>query len=577
MNFLKLQISYVALSRKSRGIFYSLLLLSCFAVLGCDDNGNVFSDDLLDDDPPGSVSGPTVVFSENAPLAAVLTLTSDEPTEVTVDVSNNSVETNSVSNTTRDFSVPGSGFATEHAITLLGFRPDESYDIRVTLTDEAGNDTILGDDLSVVTAPLPVGFPPIHVETSMPELMEPGVTLFPVRASGANLAFGSVFIAVDEAGEVVWYRRFQNIGYGDIRRISNGNFLFIRDDATITEMNVLGDVVREWHTTLNTNPSPGSIPVDVQVFHHEVFEMVNGNFLVLSVGLRAFENYPTSDSDPEAPLATAVVAGDEVVEFSPSDGAIVNRWVLLDLLDPFRLGYDSLIGFWNPVFPEIEGGTRDWAHANAVIHDPSDDSVIVSLRHQDAIVKFSRQTGQIIWILGTHDNWDIPLFGSFLLDPVGDDFLFEYHPHAPEVTEDGTLVLYDNGNYKATPFAPKLLAMDNFSRAVEFAIDEDTKQVTQVWEFGEFDDPVRYAPFIGDADTQPLTGNVIITHGGVTTDAEGIPSDNIGASKTSIYIIEVTHTTPGEKVFELSIVDPTPETANGWTTYRSERLPSLYP
>jgi hypothetical protein len=305
--------------------------------------------------------------------------------------------------------------------------------------------------------------------------------------------------------------------------------------------------------------------------------MENGNFLVLNVELRAFENYPTSDSDPEAPLATAVVAGDEVVEFSPSDGAVVNRWSLLDLLDPYRIGYDSLGGFWNSVFPEFEQGTRDWTHGNAVIHDPTDDSIIVSLRHQDAVVKFSRQTGQIIWILGAHGNWDPAQFGTFLLNPVGDNFLFQFHQHAPEVTDEGTLVLYDNGNYKATPFDPKLAAIDNFSRAVEYSINEDTKEVSQVWEFGEFDDPVRYAPFIGDADTQPLTGNVLITHGGVTTDAEGIPSDSIPTSKTSVYIIEVTHTTPGQKVFELSIVDPTPETANGWTTYRSERLPSLYP
>ena len=124
MNFLKLQISYDILSRKSRSLFYSMLLVSCFAVLGCDDNDNIFSDDLIDDDPPGSVSGPTVVLSENAPLAAVLRLTSDEQTEVTVDVTSNSVETNSVSARSEDFSANSGGFATEHAITLLGFRPD---------------------------------------------------------------------------------------------------------------------------------------------------------------------------------------------------------------------------------------------------------------------------------------------------------------------------------------------------------------------------------------------------------------------------------------------------------------------
>jgi hypothetical protein len=505
-----------------------------------------------------------------------LSLTSDEPTEVEVDVTGSAAEANSVSPCAEDFTVHSDGFDTVHAITLLGFHPDEPYNIHVTLRDQSGNEAELSD-VGVTTDPLPIGFPPIHVETSIPELMEPGVSLFPVRASGANLAFGSVFVAVDETGQVVWYRRFANIGYGDIRRMSNGNFLFIEDDATITEMNVLGDIVRRWHTNRNTNPSAGSILVDIPIFHHEVFEMENGNFLVLTVGLRSIENYPTSDSDPGAPLETAVVAGDEVVEFSPADGTIINHWVLLDMLDPFRIGYDSLGGFWNGNFPEIEAGTRDWAHANAVIHDPSDDSIIVSLRHQDADVKFSRQTGQIIWILGTHNNWDPARFGSFLLDPVGDPFLFEYHPHAPEVTEAGTVLLYDNGNYKASPFDTKLTAPENFSRAVEFSINKDTKQVTQVWEFGEFDDPVRYAPFIGDADMQPLTGNVLITHGGVTTDAEGLPTDNIFAAKTSVYIIEVTHTTPGQKVFEISIVDPTPETANGWTSYRSERLPSLYP
>ena len=574
MNVLKQQIVWDALSRKYRSLFYSFLLLSCFVVSGCDDKGNILSP--VDDDPPGIVSGPTVALSQDAPLAALLRLTTDEPAEVTVDVTSNSVETSSVTDTSRDFSVHSDGFTTEHAITLLGFHPAASYVIRVTLTDEAGNDTVLDDALGVTTAPLPVGFPPIHVE-STPELMEPGVTLFPVRASGANLAFGSVFVAVDESGEVVWYRRFDSIGYGDIRRISNGDLLFIRDDATITEINMLGDIVREWHTTRKQDPAPGSIPVNVPVFHHEVFEMDNGDFLVLSIDLREFENYPTSDSDPAAPLGTAVLAGDMVVEFSPADGAVVNEWRLLNLLDPYRIGYDSLGPFWNTVFPEIEGGVKDWGHANAVIQDPSDDSIIVSLRHQDAVVKFSRQTGQIIWILGTHNNWDPVRFGSFLLNPVGDPFLFQYHQHAPEVTEAGTILLYDNGNYKATPFDVKLPATENFSRAAEFSINEDTKQVTQVWEFGEFDDPVRYAPFIGDADMQPLTGNVLITHGGVTTDAEGLPTDNIFAAKTSVYIIEVTHTTPGEKVFELSIVDPTPETANGWTTYRAERLPSLYP
>lgn len=38
-------------------------------------------------------------------------------------------------------------------------------------------------------------------------------------------------------------------------------------------------------------------------------------------------------------------------------------------------------------------------------------------------------------------------------------------------------------------------------------------------------------------------------------------------------ILEVTHESPAEKVFEVVIDDP----AVGWAVYRSERIPGLYP
>ena len=137
-------------------------------------------------------------------------------------------------------------------------------------------------------------------------------------------------------------------------------------------------------------------------------------------------------------------------------------------------------------------------------------------------------------------------------------------------------MLYDNGNYKATPFDPKLPATENFSRAVEYSIDEETKEVTQVWEYGQFIEPAIYAAFVGDADAQPLTGNVLITFAGIIKDESGLPSDFVGGGKGS-RIIEVTHTTPAEKVFDLSIEDSSPNVADGWQGYRAERLPSLYP
>jgi arylsulfate sulfotransferase len=86
-----------------------------------------------------------------------------------------------------------------------------------------------------------------------------------------------------------------------------------------------------------------------------------------------------------------------------------------------------------------------------VDYDPSDDSIIVSVRHQDAIVKFSRSTGQLKWILATHENWPVEL-QPFLLTPVGAPFEWHYHPHAPMVTRSGTVLLFDNRNNRASPF-----------------------------------------------------------------------------------------------------------------------------
>lgn len=61
----------------------------------------------------------------------------------------------------------------------------------------------------------------------------------------------------------------------------------------------------------------------------------------------------------------------------------------------------------------------DWCHANAVSHDPRDDSLLVSLRHQDCIIKIDRRSGDLVWILGDPGNWRAPWSDS-LLRPVGD-------------------------------------------------------------------------------------------------------------------------------------------------------------
>ncbi len=517
----------------SNRIVLKVTLLVFFAFLsisGCSGD-NV----LLNGPPVEEPSAQIKPANERAPLSRVLEVRTPVETRVAIDISDG----------TNTSHVEFEELASNHSLPVLGLRPDRESTVLVSAVDDLG-ETVFQTSLEVTTGPLPENFPQLEI-TSDPGLMEPGVTLF---------ESGGFLIMVDETGEVVWYYREPGSTSldRDVRRMPNGNLLLLLPVHNIIEIDMLGNTVRSWYTAQTSEGSTGGTPVDAAAFHHEVFPMENGNFLALSSELREFPDYPSSTTNPSAPLETANVAGDVIVEFAP-DGTVVNEYHLLDIIDPYRLGYSSLIIGWDWFYHDyfgIEGPTRDWTHANAVIHDTRDDSLIISIRHQDAVIKIDRQTGVLIWILGTHSNWDPDVFGPFLLNPVADDELFfQYHQHAPMITEEGNIMLFDNGNFRASPFEP--VYPEDFSRAIEYSIDESSMDVSIVWESTGFSPEPIFAGFLGDADKLPQTGNVLITFGG----------------RNPAVIAEVTHTTPAVKVFEIS-------DANNFI-YRAERLPGVYP
>jgi len=198
----------------------------------------------------------------------------------------------------------------------------------------------------------------------------------------------------------------------------------------------------------------------------------------------------------------------------------------------------------------------------------------VSVRHQDAVIKFSRETGNLQWILGPHDNWP-PEYQPFLLHPTGTPFRWQFHQHAPMWTATGALVLFDNGNFRASPFDGTTPTPDDqsFSRGVEFEIDEDNMLVQQVWEYGENIAEPIYSHFISDADWLPTTGNVLMTFGG-TSYVDGVSGVDLGFGTLHTRIVEATRDVVPVRVFELAAYDPS---GGRITAYRSERIPDLYP
>jgi len=143
-------------------------------------------------------------------------------------------------------------------------------------------------------------------------------------------------------------------------------------------------------------------------------------------------------------------------------------------------------------------------------------------------------------------------------------------------TPYGTLLLFDNGNRRASPFDgnPLVYAFDNFSRGVEFRIDEDLMTVEMIWEYGEFIPERLYSFFISDADWLPATGNRLMTFGGVEW-VGGVHSLDLGLGLHHTRIVE----TAGHGGFELKVFELIASDTGGdrLNVYRSERIPSLYP
>lgn len=537
------------------GLPAALALLHALAA-GC--GGGAGAPDAAIGDAAADARGPLALVEDpelildptgTTPLAARLTLVSNTPSTVTVEVNGGDEGPWSLG-----FDEP----AAAHVLPLLGFRADTSYQLTVTLTgaDDSSDILELAGPLLLVTDPLPDRFPELVVQTSVPARMEPGLNLFDVTGPRYYI------VIVDAAGEVVWFQTLPAPA-AEVRQLDNGNLLYLAS-GTIVESDLLGNAVRRYRVI-----APGGNPGDAIAvedpgggFHHDVHPTPMGTLISIGTERTEVEGFHLSETDPDL-LGTAEVTDDTIVEFD-AEGTVVNRWALLDILDPGRIGYGSL------------SGQNDWAHSNAVIYDPLADLVIVSARHQDAVFAFRRDTGALVWILAPHASWS-EAFQPYLLEPIGAPFEWSYHQHAPQLTPDGTLMLFDNGNFRASPFdgTTPMTAAESYSRAVEYRIDTGAMTVEQVWEYGASIDPRLYADFISDADHLPQTGNVWITFGGLQAVGD-VPNADLGLGHLQAQLIEVARDAPDEVVFQLDVFSHRADVAGGWRVYRADRIPGLY-
>ncbi len=302
------------------------------------------------------------------------------------------------------------------------------------------------------------------------------------------------------------------------------------------EINLAGEIVKEISLPdLNAELTESGYGFQLLTFHHDITPLPNGHWLVLGNTTRAFTNLPGY------PGVTTVL-GDVIVDL---DTNLEPVWVWNEF-DHFDVTRHPML------FP-------DWTHTNAVVYSKDDGNLVVSMRHQNWVVKVDYNNGQgagdVLWRLGAG--------GDFTLKGGTDPTDWQYAQHYPSFASPNTsgvfsLILMDNGNDRAFPAgvtcgstgAPPCL----YSTVPIFQIDEPAKTATLV--FHQIAPASLYSVFGGSAD--------VLANGNVEYDLCGV--NGIGGTSD---IFEVTPTSTPETVWHM--------TSNNGNLYRGYRIPSLYP
>ena len=531
--------------------------------------------------PPSFTIEPKIEQNSNpnVPLAGVLFFDTDEPVTTTIAIQDGKNEWQLEYDETKD---------PEQGLPVIGMRPDREHTINVTIQDADGNQTSIAQPLSFTSPPLPEGdeqFPPIEVTVNKSQEMEPGITLMSVRRNkilinedpqtkAFNQNFG-MLLAIDENGEPIWYYR-QDSRISDFEVLENGNIIYLTLDYRAFEIDWLGNTVNTWWATGRPRRETLGIPINTDSLHHDINELPNGNLAVLGMEKRTIENYYTSETDPNAPRKTQQVMGDKIIEFQ-RDGTVTWEWNTFEHLDPFRIGYETFSGYWERRgFPN----TLDWTHATNLAYDEKDDSWLISLRYQSAIVKVDRSTGEFVWILGEPSGWNEDLQDK-LFTLEGDARWF-YFQHSPTPTPNGNILVFDNGNFGSRPFEPPVPLPETYSRVVEYELDEENMTAKQVWTSEIPGEEKVFTFAVGAVDWLPQTNNVLVSYG-YLIHQENMPRTNWGnvlrLNPCWTRVRELKYTQPAEVVWEMVMDNGPDEDAVGWLIFTSDRiqLPALKP
>jgi arylsulfate sulfotransferase len=391
-------------------------------------------------------------------------------------------------------------------VPVFGLYAGYNNTVMLTFTDKNGNERG-STSIHIKTDPLSIqNFPMPKTITAQPQKMEPGLNL--VSYPGESELDISCPYMVDADGEIRWILLLKNspdlqrfgasIG---LKRMKNGNFLSGDGQLhRIVEMDMFGKLVRQW-----------DLAKLGYIFHHEVTEATNGNFLI-------------TVSKSAARLVNGMPRiNDHIIELNPTSGAVVKEWDLAKMLDTSR--YQKPDGITPPAFAQSPG---NWVHNNSITE--LGDDLLMTMRYQ-GLASFS-WSGSLRWIISPHRGWSEP-YRKYLLQPIAENgalvtdarviagevaapgFDWAWGPHTPVSLPNGNILVFDNGLDRQ--FVPNAQTA-NYSRVVEYHVDASKGTVQQVWSYGQSRGLQGFSQALSSVQYLKQTGHIMFCPGmGVTT------------------------------------------------------------
>lgn len=437
-----------------------------------------------------------------SPLSAMALFDTDKPASISVEVEGK----NGTAPLTKNFET----VSIQHRIPICGLYAEEPTVVTLTARYEDG--TAATSVLSVTGGSLPNGFEAISVLQADASKMARGWT---VMEAGSLYAYT---YAIDETGAVRWLLSNMGVGaVGAIVPLRNGNILTGGDKSfgayykySLFEMDLTGRVVREYL---------------IDGYHHDMVEMPNGNLLVLGNNVNG------------------QVVEDTLYELSRETGEVLRIWDMNSYFDVDGCGGKNIHTADSNYGNENSNWINDWLHLNALDYDEASNAVILSSRHQDAIIKMDLATGEIVWILTDPDDSFPEYLEGKLLTPVGKDFEWQYGQHNVTFLPNGDVMCFDNGDYRSKSSEGIVPAdTQGYSRAVVYRVNENDMTVSQVWQFGKELGAEFLSIYVSSA--QYLGENhYLIDFGGIVRDSDSKATYNnmagiTGSSRSEVYEVK---------------------------------------